>query len=299
MDGGFPRADCYIGLAGLPSYGKSAMMISLIHNLLKYNGEELMIFFMTIDDAVRQVVPRLLACHSQIPIRKTAAPAGRLSPDEQIKYDRAKDWLEDNIRQGRLIITDQEDGNTLNYALARIRWLKKQYRDKQILFMLDNFHKLVAAGGDRREQVIEHSNGLQYIKTAMEMTVVTTLEVNKASHGEFRTGEFAGRPRLKDLSESGKIEYDANAIFLLYNDLQAKEDRSRNYWTDYDDGEEVHLPYLEANLAKNKVAGAKTRLFFEFNRINNVIRQTTKTQAQAEREEHGNRPGVSNNKSID
>lgn len=284
MDGGFPRADCYIGFGGLPNYGKSAIMINLIHDMLIENGDDLLIYFMTIDDAARQVVPRLLSRHSGITAKKVASPAGRLDPEEQLKYDRAKAWLDDNIGRGKLVITDQEDGNTLNFALAKIRWLKREFKDKQILFMLDNFHKLRSMKDGRREQVIELSDTLQTMKTAMEMTIVTTLEVNKASHGDFRAGAFVGRPRLKDLSESGKIEYDANAIFLIYNQLQAKRNNCQDYWMKKNEkGEMVQMPFVEMELAKNKVTGEKPTIYLEFDPEINYMREVDEREAKRNR----------------
>ena len=63
----------------------------------------------------------------------------------------------------------------------------------------------------------------------------------------------ATRPHVEDLKGTKQLEYDANAVILIHNEMHAKTvDPSAQHWIDDDD---VPKPILQCWIDKNKLTG--------------------------------------------
>lgn len=254
---GIPKTDGFLGLAALPNIGKSALVMNIIIRLLQmidegYN-EDLMIYFMSIDDAFAQIVSRMLSIISNIPT-KDVKKNSILDEGQRRRLREAQERLAGWMRSGRLTIADASFTTELRPGIYNMLKLRRRYGDRGCLFVLDNFHKLTDPGKDLRIKNIDLSAALDNLSTQKRFFSITTLELTKMSHNR-------ERPVLGDISETGQIEYDARAILLAHNDLHVKPN-SEYHWhaDDYED----NLPILEINIGKNKVTETKGHLYYTF-----------------------------------
>lgn len=65
-----------------------------------------------------------------------------------------------------------------------------------------------------------------------------------------------------DLKENNRLEYEANFIALLYNEVGIKEENASIYWLDEDN--ETKMPVIEMKVGKNKLGSFKGTRFYEF-----------------------------------
>lgn len=264
LDGGLPRQDCFMVIGGLPQMGKSMMVDNLVVNLCIYNPD-ICLYLMTIDDSWRQTLPKLIACLSEgaLTIGECARPY-ELQDARRAEWRMHRDTVMDWISEGRLQATDHLQSDSLSYSIQMIQDLQARYPKRKLLFILDNFHKLKCPGDDERSKYKFASETYHAITSRMDITAIVTAELNKDSHGMH---EISRRPRLKDLSETGKLSYDANLICMMYNEWYAKrnmQDNIRLYWEQrYDDGQMEKMPVIEADIAKNKINGVTRRMYLK------------------------------------
>ena len=97
---------------------------------------------------------------------------------------------------------------------------------------------------------------MKNLATKHHIAVITTIEYRKTQGGRKATNE--------DISETKQIEYDANIIAHLHNEVHEKGDDAVKFHTALVEGNPVRMPIIELNIGKNKVSGFKNKLWFEF-----------------------------------
>jgi len=267
LEGGIPKEDSLLVLGGLPQQGKSAFLINLICQICSLpENDDLLLYFLTIDDSWKQVLPKMISCWlgSEINIREARYPKRIQSKDKfnawQEAYNEIKRWIE----IGRLKITDHTHSDSLGYAVQQVRHLQQQYPNKKILFFLDNFHKINVDGLSEREKYKKASETLHKISTKDKISIVTTAELNKSAYGD---NLWPRRPQEKDLSETGKLAYDCQFIGLAYTELESKKDhpdKASHYWEMPTQSGIQKMPVFELNISKNKISSIKRKLVWEF-----------------------------------
>jgi replicative DNA helicase len=163
------------------------------------------------------------------------------------------------IRTGRLVVKDANDGNTIAYAEKLIKYYKQKYPKRNIVYVLDNFHKLhdfEAMNSDERVRFKKVSNVMKDIATKFHICVITTVEYRKTKHGDHATNA--------DIGETGQIEYDASLIAHLHNEVHERGKDAKIYHIGGTDMNPIQLPRIEVNIGKNKITAFKNRLFFDF-----------------------------------
>ena len=70
------------------------------------------------------------------------------------------------------------------------------------------------------------------------------------------------RPINDDLKENNVIEYEANLLCLMYNEVGIKEEGADIHWISEDS--EKKMPVVEVRFSKNKMDSYKGTRFFEF-----------------------------------
>jgi len=238
----------------------TGFMLSLALNLSKHN-DNIMTLFMSIDDSRQQAMTRLVAIESGLKIKQITHPSQNISNDEdRKKLVQGWDAVRRLVEQNKFSLKDNSHGNTLDFAEGWIRWAKDNYPNKEIVFFLDNFHKL----GDERQKDerirFKHASArIHSMKNKLHFTAICTMEIRKLMGGAKNQ-----RPMLQDISESKQMEYDNNLIGMIYNDLHASRDKASTIWTDTVGGEPVRRPVLEIDIQKNKISEYKDILYYKF-----------------------------------
>lgn len=246
----------------------TGLMAAMALQLARNEDNNALVIFHTIDDTVPQFTTRLVCQYAQelmpnITLNMIKNPNGfasakRINAARQYGYQEIKKL----VQQGRLIVRGGEQGkgaNTLSFAQEMIRYYKKMFPDKRIIYFLDNFHRLRDfANMDERLRFKALSNATKDMAKKENIPVWATMEYNKA-------GAWDGRPTNNSIAESAAMEYDANVIVHIYNDLHHKgDDADLFFWRTDAEGRRYKAPRIELIFGKNKISSFKGKLYFDF-----------------------------------
>lgn len=254
-------------IGGAANSGKTGLMANIALQLAKSEDDDVMVIFHTIDDTVAQFTTRLVCQFAQeimptITLNQIKNPnaysqSRRINEARRYGYEELKKLVAKN----KLVVRGGEQGSggaTLSFAQDLIRYNKKLYPGKRIAYFLDNFHRLRDfANLDERIRFKNLSNATKDLAKREGIGIWATMEYNKATGQE--------RPTNNSIAESIAMEYDANIIIHVYNELHNKRDDAELYFMRVDaEGRRYRAPRIELIFGKNKVSSFKGRLYFDF-----------------------------------
>lgn len=191
-------------LAGRPSHGKTALALNIVSHVAGKAGETVGVF--SLEMSKEQLVQRLLAAESRIDLHRMRS--GRMSTEQHEKLGRVASRL------GNLpIYIDDTPGSTVQEMRAKARRLKS--RHGLSLLAVDYLQLMDAPGSNRVEQVTHLSRGMKLMAKELGVPVLCLSQLSRAV--EHRSPP---RPVLADLRDSGSIEQDADAVFMLWRPEQ-------------------------------------------------------------------------------
>lgn len=261
------KKDVWFCLAGKPNAGKTSFLSKLLFSIASAEANNACVIYHSIDDTLEQILPKFVCIAEgsrQLTINQVIDPNYYVQNQlgQNIVNKRASGYstLQQMIHEGRLIIKDANEGASLAYADMLIQYYKDRYPDRNIVYVLDNFHKLSDLAGTKDERIRfkEMSKIAKNLATKHHILVLTTIEYKKVETGKEATSS--------DIGESGQIEYDANIIAHVHNELHELGQNALNYHEyNFGDGEgSVKCPRISINITKNKVTGFKNKLWFDF-----------------------------------
>lgn len=254
-------------LGGAANSGKTGLMANMALQLAKAEDDDILVIFHTIDDTVAQFTTRLVCQFAQekmpnITLNMIKNPNAfsqvrRINEARQYGYERLKRL----VAQNRLIVRGGEQGNggaTLSFAQEIIRYNKKMFPDKRVIYFLDNFHRLRDFHNmEERIRFKNLSNATKDLAKRENIGIWATMEYNKAVG--------ADRPTNNSIAESIAMEYDANCIIHIYNELHNKREDAEIFFTRTDsEGRKYNAPRIELIFGKNKINEFKGKLYFDF-----------------------------------
>lgn len=274
---GWPKSEQVIGVGGSSNSGKSAWLTTVSAGLL-VNNPELTVIFHIVDDPRTTAFVKFLSACSKIPIDSLLHADRDLVPDP-VKYQHYIDWrdyLAECIRIGRLVIKGQEMGSSTKMADKLIEYTKKT-RDAPIAYMCDSLHGLEFEGAS--DERIKYKRIAEWASRTAETQKISmgfTMEVDKMS--------LDGRPSLKSIIESSKIQFAFKAIGLVYNELHDRENQAKLFWVDQvRDGSQVEMvprAIMEVRWAKNKIRGFKETHYYKFHDHKAYLEEQSKKDLQ-------------------
>ncbi len=259
------KKDVWLCVGGKPNCGKTSFLVKLLFSIAAHKDNDAVVIYHTIDDTLEQVLPKFI-CVAQG--TKTLTINQVMDPNFHIRHkkgegvirkrDEGYGVVQDLVRQGRLVIKDSNNGASLAYADSLIRYYKEKYPNRNIVYVLDNFHKLsdLSTIKDERVRFKEMSKVAKNLATSHHICVITTVEYRKTE----------GEPTNNSIAETGQIEYDANLIAHVYNEVHEKgESAIHRHEYDFDDGQGKKIcPRISVTIGKNKITAFKNRLWFDF-----------------------------------
>jgi len=253
-------------VGGKPNCGKTAFLTSLACRIAKHGSEtenNTCVIYHTIDDTAAQMLPKFVCAaegSKTLEINQVLTPGyyQSLGIDVVEKRNVGYSKIKDLVERGRLILKDSQDGNSLAFVESLIKYYTEEYPKRNIIYILDNFHKLQ----DLQNNAIGHevyrsmSQRVKNIAGKYNTTIIATVEYTKTPYGE--------KPTNYNISSTVQLEYDGNVIMHLYNDLHDKKDRANDYHTVKYNNTITRLPRIELSIQKNKISSFKENLFFDF-----------------------------------
>lgn len=243
--------------AASPNVGKSAFMLQLLKQTATKN-EKVYCAYISLDDSLNELMPRYIASDQNITIAQAKNPERFEEEGEVIeKRNQGIKNLYRNI--DRFAMLEEEDGiSTIESIEEFIKELKMRLPDgTKIAIGIDSFYDITTEknfGENDKAKFDYLSRTLKgYCKT-YDVVIMCTAHLRKINGGK--------RPENADLKETNRLEYEANLICMLHNEVGIKEEGADIYWLH--DDEEERMPVLECRFSKNKFGSYKGTRFYEF-----------------------------------
>jgi DNA primase len=258
------REDVFVSLGARANSGKTSMLVKLAMAIAEnYEENNAIVIYHSIDDTFEQLLPKFVAVAEggkDITLNEIANPNYHSKLDENIlkKRDKGYKRLEELGKEGKLIIKDANDGNSLAFSESILKYYRTKYPDKKIVYILDNLHKLsdLARSGADAQAYKSISHKVKELVGKYHVCGIFTIEYTKLEPGT--------KPTNHNISGSAQFDYDANLSLHLYNDLNEKRDRAEQFHTTVVDGKLLKLPRIEVIVAKNKITDFKGSIYANF-----------------------------------
>lgn len=201
---GFAKADhCFSGIrkdnfmytiAGTPGSGKTSYVTQLALDLA-LNNEDIAVLYMSIDDSREEIFPRWVSLITDLDLMAIYHPREYLTQEHEWKlYEKGWKTLQKLIESENLSLKDSIHGTRLDYAEGWIRYTQETQPDKQIVFILDSFHKLTDEVGEQERIRFKHaSSRVHRLVNTYKMAAICTMELRKL--------DSPRRPTYDDIGE--------------------------------------------------------------------------------------------------
>ena len=254
---GVRKHNFWYGIMGGPNLGKTAYLINMIIRLLKIKknlDEGMQILVSTIDDDREMFYTKMVSMLCGHRINDVEAYASQ-TPAIQADITKAKQTVRDLVRGGHLLVKDQRMGTTAEDMISWIANMQRKFPDRQIVFFLDNFHKI---SGEAEER-IKYKNASQLFLEkmgSMGFSIVATMEITK--------DEMQKRSDFTAGAESGQMAFDLKLCGNVFNEMGTMRNKmgTKLFWID---SKNVRRPIFEVFYSKNKVSTYKDTLYYMFN----------------------------------
>ncbi|HTP79729.1 MAG TPA: replicative DNA helicase [Bacteroidota bacterium] len=201
LTGGFQSSDLII-VAGRPSQGKTALVLSIARNASVLHDETVGIF--SLEMSSQQLVMRLMCAEARVDAHKVRT--GRLPEDE---------WKKLSMSVGRLykakIFIDDTPALSILELRAKARRLKAEHNVGIIIVDYLQLMQGPRNAPSREQEISSISRSLKALAKEINIPVIALSQLNRAL--EARNDK---RPALADLRESGAIEQDADVVLFVH-----------------------------------------------------------------------------------
>jgi replicative DNA helicase len=199
---GWQNSDLII-IAGRPSMGKTAFVLTMARNIAVDHGRPVAFFSLEMEST--QLVTRLIVSETELPSNRIRN--GRLEEYEwkQLEY-KIKSLIDAPI------YIDDTPAISIFELRAKCRRLKVQYQVE--LIIIDYLQLMTGSDmkGSREQEVSTISRALKSIAKELNVPIIALSQLNRSI--ELRSGNK--RPQLSDLRESGALEQDADLVLFIH-----------------------------------------------------------------------------------
>lgn len=183
----------FVVIGGRPSAGKTALSLQMMAHISKTKR----VIFFTLENSRQEIRARYYSQISGVPLK--AIKNHCLKPlQEELIHSK-----ESEIAKMKYDVIEAS-----GWDVEQIRRTSLQYH-AEVIF-IDYLQLIQSRGQNRTEEVTKVSIGLANLARSCHITVFALSQLSR-----LEKGASPRPPALSDLRESGQIEQDANAIFLL------------------------------------------------------------------------------------
>lgn len=263
------KKDVLLLFGGKPNSGKTSLLAKIAYEIAIHETNNACVIYHTIDDTASQFLPKwvcIAANNLEMAINEVRFPAywqDYFGSNIDIRGPRQIGYriIRRLMQQGRLILKDSNDGSSLASSENLIKYYQDRYPDRNVLYILDNMHKLrdFQGAGDERMRYKTISERSKDIATSCHVPFLASVEYTKLIPGV--------RPTNNNISETGQFEYDANLIVHMYNELHEMGEEfaneARQTHAAQIRGQYKTLPIIELNFGKNKISDFKNKVWLK------------------------------------
>jgi|GEM_PF-3539633 len=271
---GFTK-DGMLALIGAEAHHGKTSFLRYLSYLLAINNDDVSVLYFSLEDNKFKMIPAFVAIDQKIKIRDCMNPYNRLKGQDIKKFEIGFKRIEQLINEKKLLILDAQYGTSFRSMENIIDNMMQRYPDRNFVVMIDHFYKISDnMGGNLREKYVANIEYLQLMATVYNIPIFTIVELNKLPPGKI--------PDVSDITETGRMAYEADIILLLYNEIISKRkmyDDVRLKWAHEDEnGIITYKPILEVYVHKNKLTGADNTLYFRYDNTINDFQELTEDE---------------------
>jgi replicative DNA helicase len=250
----------FILISAHPNIGKTALISNLSLDAVESNPQCKVLLF-TLDDTRETLFYRL---NTIIANREGENLSINDSKKPQVNNSllEASQELIELYKSGRF---DLIDGSLLDSPQKMREIIAYHQQERQdIIVFIDGLFKLPTDSTEVRGQNEERAERIKNISKEFNIPCIATGELKKANDKVSTT-----RPQERDIPESRKYSYEADAIFLLYRSLGTFEDNEESIPNEL---------FLTLNISKNKLSSEKGEIYTKFHRHQSKIVETSREE---------------------
>lgn len=267
IDSGYQQINTALGggiypglylLPGQTNIGKTAFMMNLALSIAQHNKDVAAVYF-TLDEGEIGVFPKIVSILAQIPINAVKYPQRYVAEKGMLqRRQQGLEKLKELAKDGRFVMYASGDGDgTVEWIVETVRSIMIEDENMRPCVFIDFLNDLRT-----KERIDDKQLQLQYIVDVLmrlarghDIPIFLTAELRKLNR---RPG---ARPTLDDIRETVRTAYKMDAIFMMFNDVDATGSSAKVYWEQ--PGFEGKRPVIEAAILKTRF-GSKRTLFFNF-----------------------------------
>lgn len=234
--------------------GKSTFAIQLAWDMAVLNPDLTVIFF-SLDLNRLDVTAKIVAHASEVPIDYIKNP---YVPRIDFEEKRKKGLQSVGEMSQRFLLVDESSGRLFLDDLKKFVKRTRLERAGEVAIVVDPIFKIQIRNQSRmnfNEKCNYLSAELKSLSAVEGVTVIATAGLPKAISDR--------RPVKEDLEEIMGLLYDPYAVFFLYSDYLNNFETPFLEW-EWGKEDSFMIPISEALIAKNKMGGINTRIFFRF-----------------------------------
>ena len=270
--------------------GKTALMTNLLWSYCRHEPNHLFCVYYSLDDSRNDVIPRMMSMIQQIPITVCAKPQRYIDVVEALKkeeesldtFSRIEDYenllakrelaleeLKQNANKFYIVDSKEIDSfeKLISHAQKVQTYVKSLDPENNIIIGVDSVFDLTFSKKkfhSKDEESREISMTLKRLAESLDVPIFGSCHLKKKNDKR--------RPIQDDLKDSGRFQYDAKAIFLLYNDVSENKLNASVYYGQSPDIQ----PVIEIDWSKNKASSFKGMSYCYFQPDYSYVQECTK-----------------------
>lgn len=260
LEGGNWANSAYIIVGAIQGMGKTSFCNQLVWEIVSNPKNNAIAYIQTLDQPASKVIYRMI-CHASERTTFTQNMASNPIYYRDVLNDKwaiemrevAYERFLNLVAEGKIIVEDRKDGSSIAHAETRLRQLRRDNPDANIVWLLDNFHNVSDWETlDPRSKYTLASGYVKDICVSEKVTAICTAEYRKGDPGIPGTDE--------DLSETRSLKYDPDLTIHLFSDFNAKREDALFVH----DNNGVLEPRVVMNIGKNRITEFKGKLAYDF-----------------------------------
>lgn len=264
------KKDKFILISGVPNSGKSSFAMQLGWEIAKHPRNNSIVIYHTIDDSGSEALPKFVIHgygNPDLTINEVENPAYFAKKTRNgVLKNRSEGYgkLLALAQDARLILKERGDGASINYIYALVKYYRRRFPTRNLVYILDNLHKLPDCGhlGDERIKFKTISHRLKEIAAGEHICFIATVEDVKGTRG---------MPGNDSIAETRALIFDANLTLHVYNEVHEKGEYKAACVHEH---EGITLPRLQIGFGKSKISAFKSSVFLDFYPASGLLRRT-------------------------
>lgn len=270
--------------------GKSAILTNLIWAYCQNEENHLFGVYFSLDDSRNELIPRLIAMNQHIPISAAGKPQryqewideGDAQAEQYQEYlNKRQEGIEQLKRANHSFkIVDNDTihcgEQILDYCMKLQDYVRSYDPQGNIIVGIDSLADIEWLSQDFRAG--DENAVVGFTSKQVKSWAVDILKCPIFGTYHLRKIDQTKRPNIADMKSSGRLVYEASAIFLAHNDVSRNNQNASIYWME--EGNPELRPVIEVQWAKNKKSSFKGRTYFDFVPEQSYIIEATREEMQ-------------------